>query len=126
MTDLATLSGRQKNHRRRQRLDRWTARIARLALVTRETIHERDPITQRTASSLRTRGCVVTSDHIVAAHEVVRQFGEFTAVNAVSFAVARGESFGVLDPNGAGQAQHDANDLSRLPRPQVIQDSSRS
>jgi ABC-2 type transport system ATP-binding protein len=34
---------------------------------------------------------------------LVRRFGDFTAVNNVSFAVAPGELFGFLGPNGAGK-----------------------
>jgi ABC-2 type transport system ATP-binding protein len=39
---------------------------------------------------------------IVADH-LVRRFGEFTAVNGVSFRVAKGEIFGFLGPNGSGK-----------------------
>ncbi len=35
--------------------------------------------------------------------ELVRQFGAFTAVDHISFEVARGEIFGLLGPNGAGK-----------------------
>ena len=35
---------------------------------------------------------------------VVKKFGEFTAVNGISFAVAEGEIFGLLGPNGAGKS----------------------
>ncbi len=45
----------------------------------------------------------MTSDHILEAHELVKRFGDFTAVNAVSFEIERGESFGFLGPNGAGK-----------------------
>ncbi len=34
---------------------------------------------------------------------IVKKFGEFTAVNDVSFSVARREIFGLLGPNGAGK-----------------------
>jgi lipooligosaccharide transport system ATP-binding protein len=43
------------------------------------------------------------SEHILEAHELVKRFGDFTAVNAVSFEIERGESFGFLGPNGAGK-----------------------
>jgi len=36
-------------------------------------------------------------------HELTKRFGSFTAVDRVSFAVQRGEVFGVLGPNGAGK-----------------------
>jgi ABC-2 type transport system ATP-binding protein len=35
---------------------------------------------------------------------IVKKFGDFTAVNGVSFAVAAGEIFGLLGPNGAGKS----------------------
>ncbi len=40
---------------------------------------------------------------VVAAHDLVRKFGTFTAVDHVSFEVRRGEVFGLLGPNGAGK-----------------------
>jgi ABC-2 type transport system ATP-binding protein len=39
----------------------------------------------------------------VEVRDLVRQFGAFTAVDHVSFDVARGEIFGLLGPNGAGK-----------------------
>jgi ABC-2 type transport system ATP-binding protein len=36
--------------------------------------------------------------------EIVKQFGDFTAVNGVSFTVEEGEIFGLLGPNGAGKS----------------------
>jgi lipooligosaccharide transport system ATP-binding protein len=43
------------------------------------------------------------SDHILEARDLVKRFGELTAVKGVSFAIDRGESFGFLGPNGAGK-----------------------
>jgi ABC-2 type transport system ATP-binding protein len=40
---------------------------------------------------------------VVQVHDLVRRFGDFTAVNHVSFDVKRGEIFGLLGPNGAGK-----------------------
>ena len=36
--------------------------------------------------------------------QIVKKFGDFTAVNGVSFNVADGEIFGLLGPNGAGKS----------------------
>ena len=35
---------------------------------------------------------------------IVKKFGDFTAVNGISFAVEDGEIFGLLGPNGAGKS----------------------
>jgi lipooligosaccharide transport system ATP-binding protein len=40
---------------------------------------------------------------LISAHRLTKRFGEFTAVDAVDFEVARGEAFGFLGPNGAGK-----------------------
>jgi lipooligosaccharide transport system ATP-binding protein len=41
---------------------------------------------------------------IVSAKNVVKTFGNFSAVGGVSFDIARGECFGLLGPNGAGKS----------------------
>jgi ABC-2 type transport system ATP-binding protein len=40
---------------------------------------------------------------IIEAHQLTRRFGDFTAVDAISFAVEPGEIFGFLGANGAGK-----------------------
>jgi lipooligosaccharide transport system ATP-binding protein len=40
---------------------------------------------------------------LIHARGLTKKFGDFTAVDAVDFDVARGESFGFLGPNGAGK-----------------------
>lgn len=39
----------------------------------------------------------------IVAHELTRRFGDFTAVNAITFRVDQGEVFGFLGANGAGK-----------------------
>ena len=41
--------------------------------------------------------------YIVEAGNVVKKYGEFVAVNHISFNVSSGECFGILGPNGAGK-----------------------
>jgi lipooligosaccharide transport system ATP-binding protein len=40
---------------------------------------------------------------LIRARGLTKRFGEFTAVDAIDFSVAKGESFGFLGPNGAGK-----------------------
>lgn len=44
------------------------------------------------------------SDIAVSVDKLEKRFGEFTAVNRISFEVERGEIFGFLGPNGAGKS----------------------
>jgi lipooligosaccharide transport system ATP-binding protein len=41
---------------------------------------------------------------LVAAHQLVKRFGEMTAVDGIDVEVAPGEAFGFLGPNGAGKS----------------------
>jgi len=43
------------------------------------------------------------NNHAVEATELTKKFGDFTAVDRVSFTIQRGEIFGFLGPNGAGK-----------------------
>lgn len=43
------------------------------------------------------------SGPVIVVRDLVRKFGDFTAVASTSFDVARGEIFGLLGPNGAGK-----------------------
>ena len=46
---------------------------------------------------------LLMDDNIISAKDLVKKFGDFTAVKGVSFAVNRGECFGLLGPNRAGK-----------------------
>ncbi len=48
-------------------------------------------------------GGAIASDPVVLARDLTKRFGDFTAVDSVSFEIARGEAFGFLGPNGAGK-----------------------
>ncbi|HET6794171.1 MAG TPA: ABC transporter ATP-binding protein [Acidimicrobiales bacterium] len=43
-------------------------------------------------------------DALITARGLTKRFGDFTAVDAIDFDVARGEAFGFLGPNGAGKS----------------------
>src|SRR5260221_5168861 len=42
-------------------------------------------------------------NHIIHVKNLLKKFGDFTAVNDISFDVEKGEIFGILGPNGAGK-----------------------
>jgi lipooligosaccharide transport system ATP-binding protein len=42
--------------------------------------------------------------NLIVVKKLVKQFGDFTAVNGINFSVKQGESFGLLGPNGAGKS----------------------
>src|SRR5215475_9557415 len=43
------------------------------------------------------------TDKAITAHQLTKRFGNFTAVDGISFEVASGEIFGFLGANGAGK-----------------------
>jgi len=45
----------------------------------------------------------IPSEPAISAEHLVRRFGNFTAVNDISFRVGKGEIFGFLGPNGSGK-----------------------
>ena len=47
---------------------------------------------------------VAVNNQAVVVEDLVKRFGDFTAVDHISFAVPRGEIFGFLGPNGAGKS----------------------
>ncbi len=56
-----------------------------------------EPIARQPAPSCAPR------DTVIEVEDLVRRFGDFTAVARTSFSVRRGEIFGLLGPNGAGK-----------------------
>lgn len=56
------------------------------------------------------------SDSIIEVKKLTKKFGEFTAVDQISFDVKKGEIFGLLGPNGAGKSTI-LRMLSTLARP---------
>lgn len=55
------------------------------------------------SDSLETKDHSKNSDSIIVVKDLVRTFGDFTAVASTSFDVHKGEIFGLLGPNGAGK-----------------------
>ena len=47
---------------------------------------------------------MINSDHVIKVENLVKKFGDFTAVDNISFTIKRGEIFGFLGPNGAGKS----------------------
>lgn len=45
----------------------------------------------------------MSATDIVTVTNLTKRYGDFTAVNGVSFSIRRGEIFGFLGPNGAGK-----------------------
>lgn len=65
-----------------------------------------DNATSATPTNAELPTTVAASDSeqpAIVVHDLVRKFGDFTAVASTSFEVARGEIFGLLGPNGAGK-----------------------
>jgi ABC-type transporter Mla maintaining outer membrane lipid asymmetry ATPase subunit MlaF len=44
-----------------------------------------------------------TKRPVIEVNNLIKSYGNFTAVNGISFQVYRGEIFGILGPNGAGK-----------------------
>ena len=55
------------------------------------------------ADALKKPVMPANQENVIEVHDLVRNFGAFTAVDHVSFVVKRGEIFGLLGPNGAGK-----------------------
>ena len=46
---------------------------------------------------------ILTTEPVIEAHSLTRRFGDFTAVDGVSFTIERGEIFGFVGSNGCGK-----------------------
>ncbi|NMM27380.1 MAG: ABC transporter ATP-binding protein [Glaciimonas sp.] len=55
------------------------------------------------AGSATSHALATNANVVIEVRDLVRRFGDFTAVNSTSFSVYRGEIFGLLGPNGAGK-----------------------
>jgi ABC-2 type transport system ATP-binding protein len=59
---------------------------------------------------------VASDDSMISVENMTKQFGDFTAIDNVTFGVRKGEIFGLLGPNGAGKSTT-LRILSTLARP---------
>ncbi|CAM3918003.1 LPS export ABC transporter ATP-binding protein [Bordetella tumbae] len=67
--------------------------------------HQEDDDAASHSYASASQNSVVTHEDkpVIVVRDLVRKFGDFTAVASTSFDVARGEIFGLLGPNGAGK-----------------------
>ncbi|HEX4328541.1 MAG TPA: ATP-binding cassette domain-containing protein [Burkholderiales bacterium] len=70
-------------------------------LRQKKEVHLGEPVTSAPMAPERNQG--QAGETIIEVHDLVRKFGDFTAVDRTSFSVRRGEIFGLLGPNGAGK-----------------------
>jgi len=73
--------------------------LAALRAKIKDTTHKTTDAGQPSTDPIIGKGGAV-----IEAQDLTRRFGDFTAVDKVSFTVARGEIFGLLGPNGAGKS----------------------
>ena len=71
------------------------------AFIARLKVHNNKPIQQNTPNSTISGS---RDDEIIHVENLTRLFGNFIAVNNISFSVKRGEIFGLLGANGAGKS----------------------
>lgn len=68
-----------------------------------ETLRNKNPIEQA-KTRITVKGSETNHKAVVVVQDLERRFGDFTAVNRISFEVQAGEIFGFLGPNGAGKS----------------------
>lgn len=64
---------------------------------------DEDNAASSTPDPVETKRPAIDNKPVIVVRDLVRKFGDFTAVASTSFDVARGEVFGLLGPNGAGK-----------------------
>ena len=67
------------------------------------TDHDGDPTNSSSAKEETPSTASGDEENVIEVRDLVRKFGDFTAVASTSFTVKRGEVFGLLGPNGAGK-----------------------
>ena len=64
---------------------------------------ESAPLASTCCETLSQTNTSITIHHMIRVHNLSKRFGDFTAVDNISFEVAKGEIFAFLGPNGAGK-----------------------
>ncbi|UCA44932.1 ATP-binding cassette domain-containing protein [Pseudochrobactrum sp. XF203] len=73
-------------------------------ILLRQQEQKKTGLTSNPAVKTNTAKPPITKDKpVIVVRDLVRKFGDFTAVASTSFDVAQGEIFGLLGPNGAGK-----------------------
>lgn len=74
-----------------------------MILLREQQPHGAESAQQASLANSQTDTDGQTDGPVIVVRDLVRKFGDFTAVASTSFEVARGEIFGLLGPNGAGK-----------------------
>ena len=74
-----------------------------MMMLRQQQAQETGTVFETPASSPKSPSNGKEDGPVIVVRDLVRQFGDFTAVARTSFDVARGEIFGLLGPNGAGK-----------------------
>ncbi|MGP3790565.1 ATP-binding cassette domain-containing protein [Pseudomonas sp. B392_1p] len=72
-------------------------------MMLRQHQQSDEPAPQPESVAVQAQVQAVQDQPVIVVRDLVRKFGDFTAVASTSFEVARGEIFGLLGPNGAGK-----------------------
>src|SRR5205814_5213934 len=76
---------------------------ALMMMLKEEVGQAPDAVPLQVAPPARAQADAGNDEPVIVVRDLVRKFGDFTAVARTSFDVARGEIFGLLGPNGAGK-----------------------